>query len=64
MKSSEEKKRWGLLLPFTDYIVMSLFFFQGGVDDELSLSAYITIALVEAGLPTSVRIPSLVTVQL
>ncbi|KYO35579.1 alpha-2-macroglobulin isoform X2 [Alligator mississippiensis] len=26
---------------------------KGGVDDELSLSAYITIALVEAGLPTS-----------
>lgn len=34
-------------------------FIQGGVDDELSLTAYITTALLEAGLPSSVRIPSL-----
>lgn len=29
--------------------------FQGGVDDELSLSAYITIAMLEAGHPSLVR---------
>lgn len=28
---------------------------QGGVDDEVTLSAYITIALLEIPLPTTVR---------
>ena len=29
---------------------------QGGVDDEVTLSAYITIALLEMPLPVTVRV--------
>ncbi len=33
---------------------MMLFLSQGGVNDEVSLSAYITAALLELGVPNSV----------
>lgn len=53
---------------FLTHSIQWLFFspcpFQGGVDDELSLSAYITIAMLEAGHSSSVRRLSTTGIQL